>query len=63
LNILKKIFEDGNIKVDADKYLAEGFEIAIKGFSIEDWSIRNSSLMLFSALSSRIVGGCKNPNA
>lgn len=36
---------------------------AIKGFAIEDWSIRNSSLMLFSALSLRTVGGSKNPNS
>ncbi|EGR31610.1 thyroid adenoma associated, putative [Ichthyophthirius multifiliis] len=63
LNILKKIFEDGNIKMEVDKHMGEGFEIAIKGFSIEDWSIRNSSLMLFSALCSRVIGGCKNPNA
>lgn len=63
LNILKKIFEDSNIKTDVDKFVGTGFMIAIKGFAIEDWSIRNSSLMLFSALSLRTVGGSKNPNS
>ncbi|KAL4459843.1 hypothetical protein ABPG74_003369 [Tetrahymena malaccensis] len=63
LNILKRIFEDSNIKLDADKFIGQGFMTAIKGFAIEDWSIRNSSLMLFSALSLRTVGGAKNPNS
>lgn len=30
--------------------------LAIEGFSFDDWSVRNSSLMLFSALTSRTLG-------
>lgn len=30
--------------------------LAIDGFSYDDWSVRNSSLMLFSALASRTLG-------
>lgn len=55
-NILKKLFQDSDLKFELDPFVAEGFIRSIKGFSTEDWGVRNSSLMLFSALALRTLG-------
>jgi hypothetical protein len=59
LNILKLVFQDGSLRQDVEKYIGEGFTIAIRGFSTLDWGIRNSSLMLFSSLVKRTLGANK----
>jgi hypothetical protein len=43
-----------------DKWICKGFITAISGFSVEDWGVRNSSLMLFSAICGRTLGSFKN---
>ena len=47
---------DSSLRKDIDSYLSDCFILAIKGFSSENWSIRNSSLMLFSSLTKRSFG-------
>lgn len=42
--------------MDIEAYIGEGFMAAIKGFQSQEWGIRNSALMLFSAISQRILG-------
>lgn len=39
-----------------EKYITQGYILAIDGFSYDDWSVRNSSLMLFAALTARTLG-------
>jgi hypothetical protein len=56
LNILKKLFQDSDLKGDLDPYVSEAFISSIKGFTSEEWGVRNSSLMLFTVLSNRTVG-------
>jgi hypothetical protein len=38
-----------------ETYIGEGFRLSISNFAYDDWSVRNSALMLFSALSSRTI--------
>jgi len=59
LNILKFIFRDSTLKSDIEAYISRGLMIAIRGFSSNDWMIRNSSLMLFSSIAKRTVGAEK----
>ena len=54
LNILKYVFQDSRLKQDLEHYIGEGLKLAIIGFTDNDWSIRNSSLMLYSAIISRM---------
>ena len=53
------IYEDASLKRDVEKYLGDGFQTAIRGFSSNDWGIRNSALMLFSSLTKRTFGSNK----
>ena len=39
-----------------DPYISAAFIASIKGFTSEEWGVRNSSLMLFTILSNRTVG-------
>ena len=54
LNILKYCFQDAQLKLDLEHYIGEGLKLAIIGFTDNDWSIRNSSLMVYSAIISRM---------
>jgi len=39
-----------------DPYTSTAFIASIRGFTSEDWGVRNSSLMLFTVLANRTVG-------
>ncbi|KAM3144290.1 hypothetical protein pb186bvf_003454 [Paramecium bursaria] len=60
LNIMRKLFMETSLKQYLEQYIGQGFIISIQGFSYDDWSVRNSSLMLFSVLASKSLG--KNTN-
>lgn len=60
LNILGVIFQDAQLKPDLEQYLGRGLELAIKGFPNDDWSIRNSSLMLYSAIMRKLFPNISN---
>jgi Putative death-receptor fusion protein (DUF2428) len=57
--LCRLIYEDATLKKDVEKYIGQGFQIAIKGFGADDWGVRNSSLMLFSSLAKRTFGSNK----
>ena len=59
LNILKLIFQDAQMKYDIEPFIGKCFKYAINGFMSNDWSLRNSSLMLFAAIWKRIIGNNK----
>jgi hypothetical protein len=44
------------LKIDIEGYIGQGFISAIRGFSSNDWVIRNSALMLFSSIAKRTLG-------
>lgn len=54
LNVLKYTFQDSDLKLDLEHYIGKGLKLAIIGFTDNDWSIRNSSLMLYSAILGRL---------
>ncbi|KEG12357.1 hypothetical protein DQ04_01771050 [Trypanosoma grayi] len=56
LNVLKFVFENKVFATRSVAYLEEAFWIATAGFDAPSWGIRNSSLMLFSAVLPRFVG-------
>jgi len=50
------LFQDGDLKNELDPFVSAAFISSIKGFTGEEWGVRNSSLMLFSVLANRTVG-------
>ena len=60
LNILKFVYQDAELKLDMDQYVAQGLALAIRGFADNDWSVRNSSLMLYSAIMKRVFVNVSN---
>lgn len=58
LNLLRSLFLDGNIASTILNYLESTTIVCIKAFCSASWLIRNSALMLFSALVRRGVGVC-----
>ena len=60
INILRVVFQDAELKKDMEHYMGQGLALAIKGFTNNDWSIRNSSLMLYSAIMKRLFPNVSN---
>jgi hypothetical protein len=54
--LFRKIFQDGDLKGDLECYVSKAFISSIRGFTSEEWGVRNSSLMLFTVLANRSVG-------
>ena len=55
LNILRAIFRDSCLAVEALPYVAPALQISIIGFAHSSWAVRNSSLITFGALLSKAV--------
>lgn len=60
LNILKFILLDAALANDVLPYVAEAAMIAVLGFQDPNWAVRNSSMMVFSAVMQRAVDNKKN---
>ncbi|CDF35681.1 unnamed protein product [Chondrus crispus] len=58
LNLLRSMFLNGNIASSILRYLEPAAMVCIKAFCSASWLIRNSTLMLFSALVRRGIGVC-----
>ncbi|XP_077864701.1 tRNA (32-2'-O)-methyltransferase regulator THADA-like [Saccoglossus kowalevskii] len=56
LNILCALYKDSELGEDVFPFIADGVKAAILGFNSELWGVRNSSMMLFNALITRIFG-------
>ncbi|XP_054712969.1 thyroid adenoma-associated protein homolog [Uloborus diversus] len=56
LNILRTLFRDASLGEAVMPFVSEGLKISILGFKSHLWSVRNSSTLLFSALTTRIFG-------
>eukprot|EP00347_Sterkiella_histriomuscorum_P008658 403344256 len=55
LNIMRFIFQDAFLRHDVQKYITPAMILATESFSSNSWSIRNSALMAFTALTKRIL--------
>uniref|UniRef100_X2AWR9 tRNA (32-2'-O)-methyltransferase regulator THADA n=1 Tax=Capitella teleta TaxID=283909 RepID=X2AWR9_CAPTE len=56
MNILRSLFRDTRLSEDVSPFIADGLQAAILGYGAQDWAVRNSSSLLFSALMVRIFG-------
>lgn len=56
LNILRALFRCTDLGDSIGEYISDGIECAIRGYSSDNWSERNSSTLLFSALITRVFG-------
>lgn len=54
-NIMRFIFQDSLLKHDLGKHLTPAMILATEHFESDTWSIRNSALMCFTALTKRLL--------
>lgn len=62
LNIIRLIILDATLGPDLYPYIAEATKIAVRGFKSDRWAVRNSSMMVFSAVVQRSVDNDKKEN-
>ena len=55
LNIMKFIFSDALLRHDVSTYISKAMMLSMEEFSSNNWSIRNSALMCFTALIKRLL--------
>ena len=55
LNIMKAIFSDALLRHDARTYISRAMILSMEEFQSDNWSIRNSALMCFTALIKRLL--------
>eukprot|EP01034_Spumella_vulgaris_P032821 gene32821-40513_t len=60
LNVVRLILCDASVGPDVDAFVAKCTELAVRGFSSSKWGVRNSSMMVFSAVVQRAVDNDKN---
>jgi len=56
LNILKFIFQDTYLRGEIKEFIAPAMILSCDEFKNENWNIRNSALMCFTALIKRLLG-------
>lgn len=56
LNVLKLICQDAVLADDTRAYIVPIFHVAIEGFGVAIWAVRNSSMMLYTAITQRAIG-------
>ena len=55
-NCIKTLFIESQLATSVAPYIYEGLELALSTFSSKIWSVRNCSIMLFTALQNRLFG-------
>lgn len=55
INSLRFIVQDSQLKVACQQHVAHLLQLVITGFSSKDWSVKNSSLMLYTAIVRKIL--------
>lgn len=55
LNIMKFIFSDTYLREDVTQFIPRAMMLSMDEFSSDNWSIRNSALMCFTALIKRLL--------
>lgn len=56
LNVLRLLYRESTLAEEAVPHLASGFALCFCAFGSPNWSVRNSGLMLFTALMNRTFG-------
>lgn len=60
LNVLRLIILDGAFSFELDRYISPLLMLTISGFAHNEWAVRNSSMMVFSAIVQKCVAKDKN---
>eukprot|EP01038_Epipyxis_sp_PR26KG_P010809 gene10809-14510_t len=60
MNVIRLILTDGALGPDLDEYIEVATQLAVLGFSCERWAVRNSSMMVFTAVVQRAIDHDKN---
>lgn len=60
LNILRILLLDGTLGTEMDPYISVCCDLAVRGFLSTEWAIRNSAMMLFTAMVQRAIDSEKN---
>lgn len=60
LNVLRLIITDAALGTDIDFYIARAAKMAVSGFRSPKWAVRNSSMMVFTAVVQRSIDNDKN---
>ncbi|XP_078352490.1 tRNA (32-2'-O)-methyltransferase regulator THADA-like isoform X2 [Oculina patagonica] len=55
-NILRALYRETKLGEAVFPFVSDGVVVAINGFQSDSWAVRNSSMLLFSALVTRIFG-------
>ncbi|XP_015774921.1 PREDICTED: thyroid adenoma-associated protein-like [Acropora digitifera] len=55
-NILRALYRETKLGEDVFPFVSNGVVVAVKGFHSNNWAMRNSSTLLFSALVTRVFG-------
>ncbi|XP_020616391.1 thyroid adenoma-associated protein-like [Orbicella faveolata] len=55
-NILRALYRETKVGEIVFPFVSDGVVVAINGFHSDSWAVRNSSMLLFSALVTRIFG-------
>jgi hypothetical protein len=55
LNIMKFIFSDALLRHDSSSFISRAMVLSMEEFKSNNWSIRNSALMCFTALIRRLL--------
>jgi hypothetical protein len=63
LNVLRLILTDASLGPDLNAFVAETVQLAVSGFTAPQWAVRNSCMMVFTAVAQRAVGTDKNDSA
>lgn len=63
LNVLRLILSDAALGPDLNIYIPETAQLAVRGFTAPQWAVRNSCMMVFTAVAQRAVGTDKNDSA
>ena len=63
LNVLRLVITDSSLAPDLNRYVSDVFQLAVQGFKASQWSLRNSSMMVFTAVTQLIVSSDRNDSS
>ena len=63
LNVLRLVITDSSLAPYLNRYVSDVFQLAVQGFKASQWSLRNSSMMVFTAVTQLIVSSDRNDSS
>lgn len=60
MNVLRLLIGDATVGPALSQYISRCVQYAVRGFDSDRWAVRNSSMMVFTAVVQRAVDADKN---